>query len=181
MTTAVQAISRIKLMAQMDITEKRLAQDGHIPDASKRHQADVRIGTGPTIHGERAVLRLMPDATSFAGLRDLGLTEDQQRRLEKSVTAPSGIMLFVGPVGSGKSTTTYTCRAMLNRPERCGRHDRRPRRAADARGEPDPDRHPDRVRLRRSRCGGCCGRIRTSSWSARSATPRRPTSRSGPR
>lgn len=116
--TAVQALSRIKLLAQMDITEKRLAQDGHISNPSKRHQADVRIGTGPTVHGERAVLRLMPDAMNFVGLAELGLSDDQRVRLEKGVSAPSGIMLFVGPVGSGKSTTTYTCLAMLNRPER---------------------------------------------------------------
>jgi len=116
--TAVQALSRIKLLAQMDITEKRLAQDGHISHPSKRHQADVRIGTGPTVHGERAVLRLMPDAMNFAGLAELGLADDQRVQLEKAVSAPSGIMLFVGPVGSGKSTTTYTCLAMLNRPER---------------------------------------------------------------
>ncbi len=116
--TAVQALSRIKLLAQMDITEKRLAQDGHISNPSKRHQADVRIGTGPTVHGERAVLRLMPDAMNFVGLAELGLSDDQRVRLEKAVSAPSGIMLFVGPVGSGKSTTTYTCLAMLNRPER---------------------------------------------------------------
>lgn len=116
--TAVQAISRLKLLAQMDITEKRLAQDGHIAHPSKRHHADVRIGSGPTVHGERVVLRLMPDASHFIGLGDLGLTERQRASIEKGVSAPSGIMLFVGPVGSGKSTTTYTCLSLLNRPER---------------------------------------------------------------
>jgi type II secretory ATPase GspE/PulE/Tfp pilus assembly ATPase PilB-like protein/anti-anti-sigma regulatory factor len=116
--SALQVISRLKLLAQMDITEKRLAQDGHIPHPSKKHHADVRIGSGPTVHGERIVLRLMPDSSHFVGLEDLGLTDEQRQRLIRSVNAPSGIMLFVGPVGSGKSTTTYTCLSMLNKPER---------------------------------------------------------------
>ncbi len=118
MATAVQAISRIKLMAHMDITEKRLSQDGHISHPSKRHRADVRIGSGPTVNGERLVLRLMPDPSHFLGLKDLGLAPDQAVRLEKAVAAPSGMMLFVGPVGSGKSTSTYTCLSMLNQPNR---------------------------------------------------------------
>lgn len=115
---APQVISRIKLMAGMDITERRLAQDGHISSAVLRHQRDVRVGAGPTVNGERVVMRLMPDSTKFNGLEDLGLTPDQIEIVHRGIHAPYGVVLSVGPVGSGKSTTTYNCLSMLNDPTR---------------------------------------------------------------
>lgn len=110
-------ISRLKLMAGMDITERRLAQDGHISSAVLKHQRDVRVGSGPTIHGERLVLRLMPDETHYNRLEDLGLDDEQIARVKKYVTAPYGTILSVGPVGAGKSTTMYACLNLLNQPD----------------------------------------------------------------
>ncbi len=113
---APQVISRIKLMAGMDITERRLAQDGHIASSLLRHQRDVRVGSGPTIHGERLVLRLMPDSTRFTSLEDLGLDARQVEQIRRASLAPYGVLLSVGPVGSGKSTTTYAALGLLNDP-----------------------------------------------------------------
>lgn len=115
---APQVISRIKLMGNMDITERRLAQDGHFSNTVLRHQRDVRIGSGPTIYGERVVMRLMPDSQRFTRLDQLGLDADQVRRVETALSAPHGVILSVGPVGSGKSTTTYSCLIALNDPQR---------------------------------------------------------------
>lgn len=115
---APQVISRIKLMAGMDITERRLAQDGHISSAVLRHQRDVRVGAGPTVNGERVVMRLMPDSSKFNSLEDLGLTSDQIEIVHRGIHAPYGVVLSVGPVGSGKSTTTYSCLSLLNDPTR---------------------------------------------------------------
>jgi len=109
-----QVISRIKLMAGMDITERRIAQDGHIANAVLKQQRDIRVGGGPTMHGERLVLRLMPDQSSFSQLSDLGLSEDQLNLLNKYVRTSYGMILSVGPVGSGKSTTMYSCLELLN-------------------------------------------------------------------
>jgi type II secretory ATPase GspE/PulE/Tfp pilus assembly ATPase PilB-like protein len=109
-------ISRLKLMANMDITERRVAQDGHISNAVLKHQRDIRVGSGPTVLGERLVLRLMPDTESFRRLEDLGLDEDQVRDLKKFVHMRYGMVLTVGPVGSGKSTTMYSCLELLNDP-----------------------------------------------------------------
>jgi len=116
--TAPQVISRLKLMAGMDITERRLCQDGHISSSVLKHQRDVRVGSGPTIHGERLVLRLMPDDTKLTALDELGFEPSQLDVLKKAVRAPSGMLLSVGPVGSGKSTTTYACLSLLNNPGR---------------------------------------------------------------
>lgn len=107
-------ISRVKLMASMDITERRFAQDGHISGAALRHQRDVRVGSGPTIHGERLVLRLMPDTASLSYLDELGLEPDQTDLLKRCLDRPHGVLLSVGPVGSGKSTTLYSCLGRLN-------------------------------------------------------------------
>lgn len=115
---APQLISRIKLMAGMDITEKRVAQDGHISNAVLRYRRDIRVGSGPTIHGERVVLRLMPDGSQYTDLNQLGLDERQIQQVETGIRSPHGVILSVGPVGCGKSTTTYACLAALNDPGR---------------------------------------------------------------
>ncbi len=109
-------LSRVKLMANMDITERRLAQDGHISNAVLQHQRDVRVGSGPTIHGERLVLRLMPDNRSFTKLEELGFDDRQVAEVRKCIYRPYGMVLSVGPVGSGKSTTMYACLELLNDP-----------------------------------------------------------------
>lgn len=111
-------VSRVKLMANMDITERRLAQDGHIAAASLKHQRDVRVGSGPTIHGERLVLRLMPDSRSFTQIEELGFLDTQLDQVHRILSQPSGSLLTVGPVGSGKSTTLYACLEILNDPSR---------------------------------------------------------------
>jgi type II secretory ATPase GspE/PulE/Tfp pilus assembly ATPase PilB-like protein len=109
-----QVISRVKLMAGMDITERRFAQDGHISSAVLKHQRDVRVGSGPTIYGERLVLRLMPDGSTYTRLEELGLEASQIELVQRALRMPYGMMLSVGPVGSGKSTTMYSCLELLN-------------------------------------------------------------------
>lgn len=107
-------ISRIKLLANMDITERRVSQDGHISNAVLQHQRDIRVGSGPTIHGERLVLRLMPDSREFVNFDELGFDAEQIAQLQRCIQKPYGMVLSVGPVGSGKSTTMYSCLQELN-------------------------------------------------------------------
>lgn len=109
-------ISRVKLLAEMDLTERRHCQDGHIPRRSLSGDRDVRVGTSPTIHGERIVLRLMPDHTQFTDLEELGLDEDQLRQFRRELSHPYGMIIVAGPVGSGKSTTLYGALHELNHP-----------------------------------------------------------------
>ena len=81
-----------------------------------QHQRDVRVGSGPTIHGERLVLRLMPDNKAFTQLDELGFDDEQVADIRKYIHRPYGMVLSVGPVGSGKSTTMYACLELLNDP-----------------------------------------------------------------
>ncbi len=111
-------VSRIKLMANMNITERRFAQDGHISNSVLTAQRDVRVGSGPTIYGERIVLRLMPDQASYTELEELGFEDQQMELLKQHATRPSGMVMSVGPVGSGKSTTMYSCLNLLNDPQK---------------------------------------------------------------
>ena len=111
-----QVVSRIKLMAAMDITEKRLSQDGHFSNSVLGQERDIRVGSGPTIHGERLVLRLMPDQRSFTRLEELGLDDGQVETIKRIISGPYGMVLCVGPVGSGKSTTIYSCLRYLSDP-----------------------------------------------------------------
>lgn len=114
---AASVISRLKLAANMDITERRLAQDGHINNQTLQNRRDIRVGSGPTIHGERLVLRLMPDHKRFTHFNELGLSEAQTSEITNYCTAPYGMILSVGPVGSGKSTSIYSCLDYLNQTE----------------------------------------------------------------
>jgi type II secretory ATPase GspE/PulE/Tfp pilus assembly ATPase PilB-like protein len=113
---APQMVSRLKLMAGMNITEKRLAQDGRIFQQFLGQPRDVRVGSGPTTLGERLVLRLMPDGARLRRLEELGLDADQTEQLRGFLRRPHGMILAAGPVGSGKSTTMYNCLELVNDP-----------------------------------------------------------------
>jgi general secretion pathway protein E len=100
-------ISRLKIMAELDIAEKRLPQDGRISLRIGGRAVDVRVSTLPSAHGERAVLRLLDKAESKFTLEGLGMSGDTLTRFDKLIHQPHGILLVTGPTGSGKTTTLY--------------------------------------------------------------------------
>ena len=100
-------VSRIKIMANLDIAEKRLPQDGRIGLRIAGRQVDVRVSTLPTTHGERLVLRLLDKAGGVLGLNAIGMSGETQARFAELLRQPHGILLVTGPTGSGKSTTLY--------------------------------------------------------------------------
>ena len=100
-------ISRLKIMAELDIAEKRLPQDGRISLRIGGRAVDVRVSTLPSAHGERAVLRLLDKGESKFTLEGLGMSGDVLTRFDKLVQQPHGIVLVTGPTGSGKTTTLY--------------------------------------------------------------------------
>jgi general secretion pathway protein E len=100
-------ISRLKIMAELDIAEKRLPQDGRISLRIGGRAIDVRVSTLPSAHGERAVLRLLDKSESKFSLQSLGMDGEVLERFQKLVAQPHGILLVTGPTGSGKTTTLY--------------------------------------------------------------------------
>ena len=107
-------ISRLKIMAELDIAEKRLPQDGRISLRLGTRAIDVRVSTLPSAHGERAVLRLLDKSESRLSLESLGMQGDTLSRLEHLVEQPYGIILVTGPTGSGKTTTLYAALQKLD-------------------------------------------------------------------
>lgn len=108
--------SRIKVMAKMNIAEKRLPQDGRIEIKIGDQDIDVRVSTIPVSFGERVVLRLLNKSTSLLSLSELGLEPDRLKQIKDLVTSPNGIMLVTGPTGSGKTTTLYAILTSINTP-----------------------------------------------------------------
>ncbi|GAB2916110.1 type II secretion system ATPase GspE [Paraburkholderia jirisanensis] len=106
-------ISRIKIMAQLDIAEKRLPQDGRITLRVGGRPVDVRVSTLPTGHGERAVLRLLEKDAARLNLEALGMAADTLGQFDKLIARPHGIVLVTGPTGSGKTTTLYASMSRL--------------------------------------------------------------------
>ncbi len=100
-------ISRIKIMADLDIAERRVPQDGRIRLRLQDRQVDVRVSTIPTLHGESVVLRLLDKERGRIALEDLGMSDETLRRFMEAVARPHGIVLVTGPTGSGKTTTLY--------------------------------------------------------------------------
>ena len=100
-------ISRLKIMADLDISEKRLPQDGRISLRLGTRAIDVRVSTLPSAHGERAVLRLLDKSESKLSLESVGMQGETLRRFEGLIGQPHGIILVTGPTGSGKTTTLY--------------------------------------------------------------------------
>src|SRR5262249_34166586 len=110
--------SRIKLMAEMNIAERRLPQDGRIRVTLHGRRVDIRVSTIPTVHGESIVMRLLDRSSVFLPLDHLGFSSEMLQRFEKLINRPHGIFLVTGPTGSGKTTTLYASLEKLNSSER---------------------------------------------------------------
>ncbi len=111
-------ISRVKIMARLNIAERRLPQDGRIMLRVKGKEIDFRVSTVPTIHGESIVLRILDKSSIVLDLEKLGFREDTLRGFEELIHQPHGIILVTGPTGSGKTTTLYSGLEKINSPEK---------------------------------------------------------------
>jgi len=111
-------VSRLKVMAKLDIAEKRLPQDGRIPIKIAEKDIDIRVSIIPTTFGERVVLRLLDKSSVLLGLEDIGLTSDQLETLDDLIHRANGILLVTGPTGSGKTTTLYGALSRINSPDK---------------------------------------------------------------
>ena len=108
--------SRIKIMAELNIAERRLPQDGRIRVTLHGQRVDIRVSTIPTVHGESIVMRLLQRASVFHPLEKLGFPTDTLKRFEGLIKRPHGILLVTGPTGSGKTTTLYAALDKINSP-----------------------------------------------------------------
>ncbi|MCY2953394.1 MAG: ATPase, T2SS/T4P/T4SS family [Planctomycetota bacterium] len=111
-------ISRLKIMAGIDIAEKRLPQDGRIKMTVDKANIDFRVSTLPAYHGESVVLRILRPDSVRIGIQNLGFEEEDNKIFQKIIKRPNGIFLVTGPTGSGKTTTLYGALNELNRPDR---------------------------------------------------------------
>ena len=107
-------ISRLKVMADLNIAEKRVPQDGRISMKVGTRQLDMRVATLPTVHGEKVVIRVLDKSNAMLDLADLGFLEDSYDRFATAFSKPYGAILVTGPTGSGKSTTMYSTLNILN-------------------------------------------------------------------
>ena len=110
-------ISRVKIMANLDIAERRLPQDGRIRLRVQGKEIDLRISTVPTMHGESVVMRILDKGGVALDFHKLGFEDDTLDRFLKALHLPNGILLVTGPTGSGKTTTLYTALDRLNKPD----------------------------------------------------------------
>ena len=110
--------SRLKIMADVNIAERRIPQDGRISLTVQGKQIDIRLATLPTVHGEKIVMRILDKSSVLLKLSDLGFLPGNYERFEESFVKPYGEILVTGPTGSGKSTTLYATLNILNKPDR---------------------------------------------------------------
>jgi type II secretory ATPase GspE/PulE/Tfp pilus assembly ATPase PilB-like protein len=108
--------SRLKLISNLNIVERRNSQDGRITIQHKNGSRDLRLATFPTVFGEKLVIRIHEVLTSVAGFANLGMSDEQAETLERLITQPYGAILVTGPVGSGKTSTVYNCLERINSP-----------------------------------------------------------------
>ncbi len=113
----VPLVSRLKIMSNLDIAERRLPQDGRMRVRVANRDVDLRVSILPTVHGEKCVLRILDKGNLSASLDRLGLDQETFRRFKAAIDAPHGLILLTGPTGSGKTTTLYSALNELNNPE----------------------------------------------------------------
>src|SRR5438874_5080196 len=110
--------SRIKIMGNIDISEKRRPQDGRIKMSVQGNHFDLRVSLLPTVHGQSTVMRILDRGSIQVSIRDLGFSEEDHKRFQTIIKRPNGIFLVTGPTGSGKTTTLYAALNELNRSDR---------------------------------------------------------------
>lgn len=110
--------SRIKIMGNIDISEKRRPQDGRIKMSVQGNHFDLRVSILPTVHGQSVVMRILDRGSIQVSIKDLGFSEEDHKRFQSIIKRPNGIFLVTGPTGSGKTTTLYAALNELNRPDR---------------------------------------------------------------
>ena len=110
-------INKIKIRAQLDISEKRLPQDGRITLSTETEDFDIRVSVLPSLHGEKVVLRILSKDTSHIELASVGFTQKELKTYLEAIRKPNGIVLISGPTGSGKTTTLYATLKKLNEPD----------------------------------------------------------------
>jgi type IV pilus assembly protein PilB len=110
-------ISRLKIMAEINIAERRIPQDGRLSVNANGKKIDLRVATLPCVWGEKVVMRVLDNSTALLKLSDLGFSDSNYDRFSQSFTKPYGMMLVTGPTGSGKSTTLYATLNIVSRPE----------------------------------------------------------------
>jgi len=150
-------VSRIKLLSGCNIAEKRRPQDGRIKRDQGSHEIELRVSTMPTAFGEKAVLRIFDPDVLLKNVDELGFAAADRPKFKEFLGRTHGIILVTGPTGSGKTTTLYSVLKHLSKPE------------VNIITIEDP--------IEMVQEEWCCGRIRTSSWSARFATRRPPSTR----
>jgi type IV pilus assembly protein PilB len=111
-------VSRVKIMSELDISERRLPQDGRVGIVVDGRHVDIRVVTLPTVHGESVVMRILDKEGVVMNLDHLGMAPDDRERVENAIGRPYGAVLATGPTGSGKSTTLYAALTLLNTPEK---------------------------------------------------------------
>jgi general secretion pathway protein E len=114
---AAAVISRVKIMANLDIAERRLPQDGRIRLRIQGKEIDLRVSTVPTMHGESVVMRILDKGGVALNFDKLGFEQDILERFQQALAQPNGVLLVTGPTGSGKTTTLYTALDQLNKPD----------------------------------------------------------------
>jgi len=115
---AAGVVSRVKIMAELDISERRLPQDGRVGLTVDGHHVDLRVVTLPSVHGESIVMRILDKDSVVMELEKLGMADDDRERFERAFHETYGAVLVTGPTGSGKSTTLYAALQALNTPEK---------------------------------------------------------------
>ncbi len=108
-------VTRVKIMGNMDIAEKRVPQDGRVEMDIDGHEIDMRLAIMPTVYGEKVVIRLLDRSTTLLSKQDLGFSQDNMDTFDRIIQHPHGIILVTGPTGSGKTTTLYTVLQELNK------------------------------------------------------------------
>jgi type IV pilus assembly protein PilB len=109
-------VSRVKILSELDISEKRLPQDGRFRIKMKNRAIDFRVSTCPVVHGEKIVIRILDQGNLMLNLGDLGFDPEEMDKLETAIHMPWGMALITGPTGSGKSTTLYSALSAINDP-----------------------------------------------------------------
>jgi type IV pilus assembly protein PilB len=110
-------ISRLKIMSDIDIAERRIPQDGRLSVQANGKKIDLRVATLPTVWGEKVVMRILDNSTAMLKLSDLGFSDGNYESWQQSFTKPYGMLLVTGPTGSGKSTTLYSTLNIVSKPE----------------------------------------------------------------